>query len=764
MSILSEKSAAVSLARKAYRGLVNVGLHSGLPELWRAVTGRRHLILKCHRVRPAGQPADPFDTCPSVSVACFRKVLEYVGERFTVLPLNEICGYAGKAPAIAITFDDGWRDSYDVAFPVLRELGIPATSFITTGKIGSSEPFWQQTLGEAFRHAGQDPGGHAARALRAVLEVKGSVPLTPSHYRQTVIRWKSLSSSRLDELLREAGCATLPAGRLRCFVTADEIREMAQAGIAFGSHTVTHPILPRERPATTEWELAQSKASLENLLGGTIDMLAYPDGQNSPEVYAIARSLGYRIGCTTNGWWLSSKDDHMCLPRLELTCDFCDGRCEAPDERQPMTLLAGHHRRAAKRHASRVGVGRQRRGRVAIGRGAATRAKASEKIRVLFLIDNVGGSEGGTEQHLLFLQRELPRDLLDLHFGVLTGLERIRAEDFPVRPVMLNGFAHGWRGGLARIRRLAAYIKTNEIDVVHAFGLASELQACLAVRLAGRGKVLGVRRNIGYCQTWRSRWIGRLVGLLGAQYAANCEAARDFAARVEWIGRRRVTVIRNPVQAKRIEEGLARVPPRSSLGIADGEQAVGIVATVRPVKDYATFLRAARLVLDDHPQTRFLVIGTEEPDYKAQMLQLVDELGIERHVAWLGSMPNPLCVVPLFHVAVLSSYSEAMSNAVIEYAAAGVATVATDVGGTREVVEDGQTGFLVPARDPQAMAKRISQLLADAELRRAMGEKARLRMRGLFSQRNVLMDYAALYARLAGHTPEENLSHDRINA
>ncbi len=133
------------------------------------------------------------------------------------------------------------------------------------------------------------------------------------------------------------------------------------------------------------------------------------------------------------------------------------------------------------------------------------------------------------------------------------------------------------------------------------------------------------------------------------------------------------------------------------------------------------------------------------------MVQLAHELGIERQVTWLGSMLNPLCVVPLFQVAVLSSYSEAMSNSAIEYAAAGVATVATDVGGTREVVEDGQTGFLVPARDPQAMAKRISQLLVDADLRRAMGERARRRTQELFSQRNVLMQYEALYCRLTGH-------------
>jgi len=403
------------------------------------------------------------------------------------------------------------------------------------------------------------------------------------------------------------------------------------------------------------------------------------------------------------------------------------------------------------------------------GGAAAIAAFAGElsprrKTKVLLLADWIYVAEGGTEQHLLFLQRELPRELLDLHLGVLGTLDRILAEDCPMRPIKFNGFPSSLWGKLARLRGLATFIETNKIDVVHTFGPTSEIYACLAVKLAGRGKVLGVRRNIGYRHTWRSRWLARFVGLLGARYAANCEAAREFAAKVEWIGRRRVTVIPNPAPTERLKEGLANVPPRASLGIADDERVVGIVATVRPVKDYATFLRAARLVLDEHPRTRFLVIGGGVPDYKVQMVHLAHELGIERQVTWLGPQPNPLCVVPLFDVAVLSSYSEAMSNAVIEYAAAGVATVATDVGGTREVVEDGQTGFLVRSRDPQAMARRIAQLLADEDLRRTMGERARLRIKGPFSQSIILAKYAALYGQLVGHAPDVHPSHDRLDA
>ncbi|MCX7424297.1 MAG: glycosyltransferase family 4 protein [Planctomycetia bacterium] len=373
------------------------------------------------------------------------------------------------------------------------------------------------------------------------------------------------------------------------------------------------------------------------------------------------------------------------------------------------------------------------------------------KITILFLIDDFCGPEGGTEQHLLFLQRELPRELFDLHFGVLTGLRRIVPDDFPVKPVMLGeGCPRGPRGAFGRLRRLASLINEVEADVVHAFCHTSEHYAILATRLAGRGKVLGVRRNIGYWHTWRSLWTARLFAALGAQYAANCEAARQFAAGAEWIPRRRVTVIPNPAPTKRLREGLANVPPRSSLGIAEGEQVVGMVATVRPIKDYATFLRAARLVLDARPRTRFLVIGKEEPDYKARMLQLARELGIDRQVSWLGPMPNPLTVVPLFDVAVLCSQSEAMSNAILEYMAAGVAIVATDVGGARELIDDGLTGFLVPPESPEAMAERIGRLLSDHGLCQALGENASRKAETVFSEERIFSEYRRMYSRLVG--------------
>jgi glycosyltransferase involved in cell wall biosynthesis len=238
--------------------------------------------------------------------------------------------------------------------------------------------------------------------------------------------------------------------------------------------------------------------------------------------------------------------------------------------------------------------------------------------------------------------------------------------------------------------------------------------------------------------------------LFRAEYAANCEAAREFAVNEEWIPTRRFTVIPNPLPRQRLQEGLRNLVSAESLGIRHGEQVVGIVAMLRPVKDHPTFLRAARSVLDRFPRTRFLVVGRQLPEYFDGLRSLAGELGIEEQISWVGSVENPVTVLPHCDVGVLSSSSEGLSNALIEYAGVGLPTVATQVGGNPEVVEHGRTGFLVPPGSPEPMAERICQLLSDGTLRKTIGENARRRAESRFSEQKVLEEYLKLYSRLNG--------------
>jgi len=374
------------------------------------------------------------------------------------------------------------------------------------------------------------------------------------------------------------------------------------------------------------------------------------------------------------------------------------------------------------------------------------------QVNVLLLMDEFAGQDAGSEQHLMFLLNRLPQEKARVHFAVLGEPGDKPADLPPVEPIVLSRvYRIGVWSTLQYLQRLTRLIKSLRIDVVHAFFQGSETAALLATRLARQGSVLGVRRDVGYWHTRRTLWQARVARLFRAEYAANCEAAKQSAVDREWIPANRITVIPNPLNEQRLQDGLSNVVSAESLGIRNGEQVVGIVATLRPVKDHASFLQSARLVLDRFPHTRFVIIGRQLPEHFAGLRSLAGTLGIEPQISWVGSVENPVTVLPHCEVAVLSSKSEGLSNALIEYAGVGVPAVATNVGGNSEVVEDGQTGFLVPPGSPEPMAERICRLLSDRTLRQTFGETARLRAKSLFSEQKTLDDYVKLYMRLSGN-------------
>lgn len=315
-----------ALPRHVARSIVRTGFVT----FRQRISTRRHVILTFHRVRTSGQPLDPFDTCPSVTISMFREILKYLVANSQVLRLGELADNFRSltAPTAAITFDDGWRDNYDLAFPVLQEFGLPATIFVTTGKIGSSEPFWQQCLGSLFRRAATDGDSQAANALR---EMFGFTRLSKRMYRTAVAQWKKLSTASRDvfmaQLVPHAGNG---AAMRRCFLNETEMQEMARGGIDFGSHTVSHSILTECRPADVASELADSKAELERIVGSTVDMLAYPNGGFSNEILNTARDLGYRVGCTTRCERVGPNDKLLALPRIEPPWDHPDLTFDEP--------------------------------------------------------------------------------------------------------------------------------------------------------------------------------------------------------------------------------------------------------------------------------------------------------------------------------------------------------------------------------------------------------------------------------------------------
>jgi glycosyltransferase involved in cell wall biosynthesis len=204
--------------------------------------------------------------------------------------------------------------------------------------------------------------------------------------------------------------------------------------------------------------------------------------------------------------------------------------------------------------------------------------------------------------------------------------------------------------------------------------------------------------------------VDRLARLLAHATVVNARSLRAELAAAETYGR--VEVIPNCV----IDRGGVTPSP---------DPVVGMVANFRHPKDHATFLKAALLVSETVPAAEFHLVGAGpgEPEARA----LVETLGLHARVRFLGGLPPEAgwAAMARFSVSVLSTLSEGMPNVVLEAMAAARPVVATAVGGVPEIIEEGETGYLVPPRDANALAAVVAGLLKDPEHAARIGAAAR---------------------------------------
>jgi len=372
------------------------------------------------------------------------------------------------------------------------------------------------------------------------------------------------------------------------------------------------------------------------------------------------------------------------------------------------------------------------------------------------MMDHCYLPRGGAEQHLLWLFNNLDPVRFEKFFVVFSQRD-CPPEAFPVQPLVL-GQVYGNRKStlLKRFRALVRYICDNHIDLIHAFTPFDEVLACYAAmfarwKLGKRIPIVGQRRNIGYAMGNKHYFMRRLTKRFRIAYLANSRAAVVTAFEKEGIPRERFTIIHNPFSRSRREDGQASLMSRSELGLDANDFVIGSVATIRRIKGYETLVQAARIVVGQHPNARFLCIGgVDDAPYLKELQTLAAELGLERHFLWHGDMDNPFRVLPVFDLAVLSSYSESFSNSVLEYAATGLPIVASDVGGMSEIITDGENSFLVPPKQPESLAEKIITLIENPELRRTFAEHAAETARNHFDELAILSQYTEFYESLCG--------------
>lgn len=274
--------------------------------------GRRELIvLAYHRVMDAGPENEyPFDPeLISASPEEFRWQMKFVHRNFDVVSFKDVIDHLhGRAQlparALVVTFDDGFDDNYRHAFRILKEVGIPATFFVSTGYIGTERIFWFDWLAHLFMRV--PAGAIRIRELGDALPLGNDANSRREATNHALARIKNLSERRRLEILDELQ----PLGREYCDpnatatsrpMTWEHVIEMHRGGMEIGSHTVTHPILSTMEPAELQMELTQSKADIEQRLNAPVNVIGYPVGTSDAFNTAVVEGVqkaGYELACS----------------------------------------------------------------------------------------------------------------------------------------------------------------------------------------------------------------------------------------------------------------------------------------------------------------------------------------------------------------------------------------------------------------------------------------------------------------------------------
>jgi glycosyltransferase involved in cell wall biosynthesis len=338
---------------------------------------------------------------------------------------------------------------------------------------------------------------------------------------------------------------------------------------------------------------------------------------------------------------------------------------------------------------------------------------------------------GGQEKLLVEFARWDDRARFDLHFVSLTG-RGVLAETLEKLgwSVTALGEPEGLRPGL--VLRLAKCLRRLAPDVVHTHDDKPLVYGAGAARLARVPSVIHTKHYARLPQnTSRQTALVRTAARLTQHFVCvSHDSAR--AAIAQRIPARKVSTIWNGIDLTRF-----------SFTGPDLNRPVVTVARLSPEKDIATLLRATAEIVREEPSFRVSIAGAGP--CRTELEALAETLSLRDHACFLGEINDIPRLLGQARFFVLPSTTEGISLTLLEAMACGLAVVATQVGGNPEVVVEGETGLLVPAKDPAALAKSMLRLWRDPEQARRLGRLGRQRVEEHFDARHMVAKYEDLY-------------------
>ncbi len=354
---------------------------------------------------------------------------------------------------------------------------------------------------------------------------------------------------------------------------------------------------------------------------------------------------------------------------------------------------------------------------------------------------------GGAQVALWRLATRLDKAAFTARVVCLRGGEgavgrKLRAAGIPILDLQMT---RKWR--VDALARLYAHWRRERPTILHSWMFHATLTGRLVGRAAGIPILISARRNVNIGGSQRER-LNRLTLPLDHAVIAVCEAARQAEMARGHAAPEKVTTIYNGVDLSEFPPANAAAGARLRrvLHLPADARLIGVVGRLHPQKGHTTLLQAIPAILAETPAAHFLMIGDGE--LRPALAQEAQQLGAARQVHWLGQRDDVPMLLAGLDLFALPSLWEGMPNAALEAMAAALPVVATGVDGTREVIEDGVSGLLVPPADAAALAAGIIRLLQDPSLAQRLGQTARERVATQFTLEQTVQKTEALYRSL----------------
>jgi len=364
-----------------------------------------------------------------------------------------------------------------------------------------------------------------------------------------------------------------------------------------------------------------------------------------------------------------------------------------------------------------------------------------KRLNILHTIETSG--PGGAENVLLFLASRLnPERFRSMVVINEPGWleDRLRDLGLPTVRVQWNKW---WDFRLPRA--LARMVEDEQIDLIHSHLPDQNFYACLASRLSRCPAIVTYHGPVELSDSGTLRGWSKLqvVKRTARKVVVVCDFVRDMLKDVGF-PEGKIHRIYNGIETSRFN-AVAGGALRRELNSSPDTVLIGMVANVRAPKGHEYFIRAARLIADQYPNTFFVISGDLHKTLAPPLFKLVSDLGLQDRLRFLGYRTDIPLILTDLDIFVLPSTSEGFPLVVLEAMACAKPVVATRCGGAAEVVDDGCTGFMVPVADAPAIASRVIELLNQKEKSASMGQAAKQLIEREFSVQGMVANYERLY-------------------